>query len=477
MTDLTIIWFRQDLRIEDHPALLTACERGRVLPVYIYDESEKKNWSLGASSKWWLHYSLKNLSNELQTSGYQLVLRKGKALETLKQVLTETGASAVYWSRCYEPASLERDAEIKKELIANKIDVQSFNASLLFEPWTVVTKQGKPYQVFTPFWNACQALPSPPSPLAKPPKYLGKQTKVKSLTIEELNLLPKIHWDRNIQQVWKPGALEAKALLSSFLNGAILNYEVARNDPAIEGTSSLSPYLHFGEISPRMIWHEILKIYTGRENEVDSFLRQLGWREFAYYLLYHFPKTTNQPLKENFMQFPWKQSFPYLLLWQKGNTGYPFVDAGMRQLWQTGWMHNRVRMVVGSFLVKDLLITWVEGAKWFWNTLVDADLANNTLGWQWVGGCGADAAPYFRIFNPTIQGEKFDPSGNYIRRWVPELANLSSKWIHKPWQAPEDVLKKAGIKLGENYPAPIVDHASARMEALAAFSNIKKNDV
>lgn len=469
MKQLTIVWFRQDLRTEDHPALMAACSRGDILPVYIYDEEGEGDWPIGAASKWWLHGSLVSLSKELQELGYELIIRKGKTLETLQALLAETDASAVYWSRRYEPAGLDQEAEIKKALRKSGIDAQSFNASLLFEPWTVATKQGKPYQVFTPFWKACQALSHPSFPLPKPSRHQGRQANIKNLAIEDLDLLPTIHWDADIKKVWKPGTAQAKIILSSFLKESILSYIEGRDNPAGEGTSRLSPYLHFGEISPRMIWHEILKAYPGNKEKIDSFLRQLGWREFAYHLLYHFPKTPNYPLKNHFINFPWKQNPFYLVSWQKGKTGYPIVDAGMRQLWQTGWMHNRVRMIVGSFLVKDLLITWVEGAKWFWDTLVDADLANNTLGWQWVGGCGADAAPYFRIFNPITQGEKFDPNGDYVKQWVPELKGLSSKWIHKPWLAPKDELKKAGIDLGKNYPKPIVDHASARIEALEAM--------
>lgn len=470
MIPLTIIWFRQDLRIEDHPALMAACERGNVLPVYIHSQDGEGKWPIGAASKWWLHYSLQSLANELEKIGLKLIIRCGKALEILEQLINESGASAVYWSRRYEPASLDRDAKVKKQLHAKGIEAQSFNSALLFEPWTVATKQGKPYQVFTPFWKTCLTLESPPAPLPIPQKKSHAQLKIKSLALEELHLLPRIHWDEGIKKTWKPGSVAAKSHLSHFLKGPILDYHEARDFPAVEGISRLSPYLHFGEISPRMIRHEVLKAYAGSQEKVDCYLKQLGWREFAHHLLYHFPQTPELPLRKDFMEFPWKENHAHLVLWQKGMTGYPFVDAGMRQLWQTGWMHNRVRMVVGSFLVKDLLISWTEGAKWFWDTLVDADLANNTLGWQWVGGCGADAAPYFRVFNPITQGEKFDSNGEYIRKWVPELAALPNKWIHKPWEAPPELLSLLGIKLGEDYPFPVVDHAKARIEAIAAFS-------
>lgn len=476
MTSTTIVWFRQDLRIEDHPALIAACQRGNVLPVYIHGTDGEASWNLGGASKWWLHHSLESLAKDLATIGLHLTIRTGKALDVLNQLITETGATAVYWSRRYEPASIERDTIVKNKLLSKKIEAQSFNASLMYEPWTIANKQGKPFQVFTPFWKNCTSGESGPAlPLPIPDKATCPKN-VATLSIDDLKLLPRIHWDEGIIQTWKPGTINAKVHLSRFLKGPILEYHDARDLPAIEGISRLSPYLHFGEISPRMIWHTVLKAYAGREKEVECYLRQLGWREFAHHLLFHFPHTPEMPLRNDFMDFPWKESKAHLHAWQKGLTGYPFVDAGMRQLWHTGWMHNRVRMVVGSFLVKDLLLSWTHGAKWFWDTLVDADLANNTLGWQWVGGCGADAAPYFRVFNPITQGEKFDPEGSYVRQWVPELADVPNKWIHRPWEAPELVLRGAGVTLGKTYPKPIVDHAKARVEALQAFSSIRNQD-
>lgn len=476
MKPLSIVWFRQDLRIEDHPALMAACERGRVLPLYIAGHDGEGDWQLGGASKWWLHHSLKALESDLKSLGHSLVLRQGKPLEVLKQLIAETGASAVYWSRCYEPASLDRDTLIKRELRLKEIDAQSFNACLLYEPWTIANKQGKPFQVFTPFWKSCLNHANPERPLSKPKPSSDKLVEVASLTLDDLALLPTIPWDQGLTETWKPGTKGAQAHLTNFLKGRILDYQEARDFPAIEGISRLSPYLHFGEISPRMIWHEVVTTFAGKKEKIDCYLRQLGWREFAHHLLYHFPHTPTEPLRKDFLDFPWKHNQKHLHAWQKGLTGYPLVDAGMRQLWHTGWMHNRVRMVVGSFLVKDLLISWIEGARWFWDTLVDADLANNTLGWQWVGGCGADAAPYFRVFNPITQSEKFDPEGLYIRRWVPELAHLPNKWIHQPWEAPGLVLREAGVSLGKEYPFPIVDHAKARLDALDAFSKIRAED-
>lgn len=473
---LTIVWFRQDLRIEDHPALLAAGNRGAVLPLYIADDNAEGNWKMGSATKWWLHHSLKSLNADLKKIGLTLIIRSGNSLKVLNQLIDETGASAVYWSRRYEPLSLDRDTKVKAELLKAEIDAQSFNSALMYEPWTIVNKQGKPFQVFTPFWKSCLNQSSPEKPLPAPTKFYQPALIIKNLAIDDLKLLPTIHWDKGIKKTWVPGTAEAKKHLTHFLKGPILDYKENRDLPAIEGISRLSPYLHFGEISPRMIWHAAFEAHQGITDKVECYLRQLGWREFANHLLYHFPQTPELPLRKDFMEFPWKENVKHLQAWQKGMTGYPFVDAGMRQLWHTGWMHNRMRMVVGSFLVKDLLISWTHGAKWFWDTLVDADLANNTLGWQWVGGCGADAAPYFRIFNPIIQGEKFDTAGDYVRKWVPELAGLPDQWIHKPWEAPGLILRQAGVVLGKNYPYPVVEHAKARAEALAAFSSIRHGD-
>jgi len=466
----TIVWFRQDFRLEDNPALTAAATKGGIVPVFIYAPYEEGEWSYGGASKWWLHHSLENLAEEFLERGLQLIIRQGDTLKTLQSLIKETGATAVYWNRRYEPAILERDTHIKSYLKDAEIDVQSFNANLLYEPWTVHNKQKKPFQVFTPFWKHLLTLPAPAEPLHVPKMQKSSQ-RVESENLESLALLPTIHWDKGISTHWKPGAKHAKEVLMGFNKAAVLVYSEERNRPDHPGVSHLSPYLHFGEISPRMIWHAALQKHSFID--VEPYLRQLGWREFAHHLLYHFPKTPNSPLRVDFKKFPWMKNSAALKAWQKGKTGYPIVDAGMRQLWTTGWMHNRVRMVVGSFLVKDLLINWIEGARWFWDTLLDADLANNTLGWQWVAGCGADAAPYFRIFNPITQGEKFDPEGEYVRQWVPELAALPNEWIQKPWEAPSEVLRAAGVTLGREYPHPIVDHKTARTKALEAFQEVR----
>lgn len=470
----TIVWFRQDLRIEDNPAFAAAVQHGDVIPLYIWNPETEGKWPLGGASRWWLHHSLERLSENLAEQGLRLILRKGNPCEIIKDVIAESGAQNVFWNRRYEPYAIEHDTQLKKALNQSGIETKSFNANLLFEPWTIANKQGKPFQVFTPFWKTCLAHSEPAKPFVtgKPKPFISN---VKSESLAAINLLPKIGWDKGLQKTWIPGTKGAKKALSEFLDGSILAYKENRDRPDVKGISLISPHLHFGEISPRTIWHNVINRYSKDEAGVECFLRQLGWREFGHHLLFHFPFTPNKPLRKDFETFEWIHDPSGLKAWQKGLTGYPFIDAGMRQLWQTGWMHNRVRMVVGSFLVKDLRISWVKGAEWFWDTLVDADLANNTLGWQWVGGCGADAAPYFRVFNPITQGEKFDPDGKYVREWVPELAKLPNCWIHRPWEAPAELLNRLGISLGNTYPWPIVDHAEAREKALAAFAAMRQS--
>lgn len=471
----TIVWFRNDLRIEDHPALLEASIRGEVVLLYISSHQEKV-WPMGEASKWWLHQSLQSLQNQFEKHyNARLILRAGDPLKELKNVIQETGATAVYWNRRYSPEEIEQDTHIKSSLSNEGLLVKSFRGNLLFEPWTVLNKSAKPFQVFTPFWKSCLRASIPEKPLPYPQKI--KAIHCKSLKLEELQLIPKIRWDVKFVKCWHPGCAEAQNSLQAFISRrGVIQYAETRDYPFLSGVSFLSPHLHFGEISPNTVWHTIANLQQCPNDGTECFLRQLGWREFAHHLLYHFPNTSLRPLRPEFETFPWKTNPEALHAWQKGMTGYPIVDAGMRQLWQTGWMHNRVRMIVGSFLVKDLMISWMEGARWFWDTLVDADLANNTLGWQWVGGCGADAAPYFRIFNPVLQGEKFDPEGEYVREWIPELKAVSNRWIHKPWEAPTSELSSSGVVLGKNYPHPIVDHSAAREEALRAFKSIRGHD-
>ena len=471
----TIVWFRQDLRLEDNPALHAAVERGPIIPVYIWSPEDEAPWAPGAASRYWLHQSLERLGADLAKHRVRLVLRIGPAAKVLDALLEETKAGAVYWNRRYEPNVIERDAAIKKALTGRGIEVKSFNGALLFEPWEIENKSGKPYQVFTQFWKTCLKGSEPAAPLPAPANFTVPERSPETFALADLELEPTIDWAGGIREAWDIGEEAAHTRLEAFLDEAVQDYAAKRNNPDTDGTSRMSPHLHFGEIGPRQIWHAVQRRGTdlGGTTGAEKFLAEVGWREFSHHLLYHFPHTTDAPLRENFAHFPWHDDDEALQSWQRGRTGYPMVDAGMRELWHTGWMHNRVRMITASFLTKDLVLAWQHGAKWFWDTLVDADLANNTQGWQWTAGCGADAAPYFRIFNPVTQGQKFDPNGDYVRRWVPELAALPTKYLHGPWEAPAAVLKDAGITLGETYPKPIVDHKEAREKALAAFEAIK----
>jgi deoxyribodipyrimidine photo-lyase len=475
-----LIWFRGDLRLDDNPALNFATDIGyEVLPVYVHAPHEEGEWTPGGASRWWLHHSLVSLATSIESSGGQLLLMRSEStLGTLRELIEKHQISAVFWNRRYEMAFRERDEEIKKSLTALGLEVKSFNSQLLWEPWEVSTGESKPYQVFTPFWNKVTSLDAPSLARSPAKKIPWLNPLVPSCDLAEFELLPKLPWAAAFPEHFRPGESGARASLDRFLDGAAPKYRSARDIPAEAGTSRLSPHLHFGEISVRRVWHEVqarlLKTRDSKAREsLQTYLKEIAWREFAYHLLFHFPQTSNQPLREAFRSFPWEKSPEQLRAWQEGRTGYPIVDAGLRELWTTGYMHNRVRMIVASFLVKDLRISWLEGAKWFWDTLVDADLASNTLGWQWAGGCGADAAPYFRVFNPTLQGEKFDTEGAYVKRWIPELRNLPAKWIHKPWDAPPLVLSAAGVQLGKNYPRPMVDHKEARDAALVAFSKMK----
>ncbi len=447
----TLLWLRHDLRLDDNPALAAAAARGAVVPVFIWAPEEETPWEPGAASRWWLHHSLGKLAAAFEKAGSPLVIRQGPSLETLKKLAKEVGATHVAWNRRYEPAVIKRDTAIKKALTADGLEAESFNGSLLFEPMHVATKQGNPYQVFTPFWRALLEREEPAEPVGPPRKLTPAEKKPKSLSIDSLALLPEIDWAATMRKTWHPGEAGAAARMEQFLERGLAGYGTGRDRPDHDGTSALSPHLHFGEISPRRLWHAVRDAVGGKPakkiaGSPEVYLRELGWREFASHLLYHFPHTTDAPLRADYAKFPWAKDPVGLRAWQRGRTGFPIVDAGMRQLWATGWMHNRVRMIVASFLVKDLRITWLEGAKWFWDTLVDADLAANTLGWQWAAGCGADAAPYFRIFNPTSQAEKFDPDGAYVKTWV-------------------DVEAK-------EYPEPIVDHAEARKRALEALKKV-----
>lgn len=477
---IAIVWLRRDLRLADNPAIDAARDRyDQVLPVYIYAPEEEGDWAPGAASRWWLHYSLTSLKEALEERESGLLIRSGNSLEQLQELISSYGATAVYWNRLYEPALVERDKAVKAALKKKEeLDVQSFSAHLLSEPWEVKNGSGDPYKVFSPFWRQLQKQFTCRDPLPKPRSLASPKLKSPKGSIEELKLLPQINWDEGFKECWQPGADGAHQLLREFLKEKVSSYKEKRDRTDLDISSRLSPHLHFGEISPHQIWYEVDKVVNAdaeapTEKEAEAFLRQLAWRDFAHHLLFHFPHTDKKPLREEFSKFPWKKNKKALKRWQKGQTGYPLVDAGMRELWHTGVMHNRVRMVVASFLVKHLLLPWQEGEEWFWDTLVDADLANNCFGWQWTAGCGADAAPYFRVFNPILQGEKFDPKGEYTKKWVPELTDLPTKWLQKPWEASKEVLNDAGIELGKDYPEPIVEHSEARERALEAYHELK----
>ena len=481
----TLLWFRNDLRLTDNPALAWAVERGgAVIPVFIWSPEDEAPWSPGAASRWWLHQSLLALDSALRERGLRLILRSGKVLPALKELIEETGAAAVAWNRRYEPGMAAREDGMSESLRSGGIAAGSFNASLLFEPGDIRNGSGRPFRVFTAFWKACTRGATALGPIKPPDRITAPAAWPDSAALAGLELEPRTDWAAGIGAAWRPGEVGAQAQLRRFLRRSLAGYAEGRNRPDRPDTSRLSPHLRFGEIGPRQVWHAVRAREKsggrGFSRGAAVYLSEIGWREFAHHLLCHFPGTTDAALRPEFDDFPWNGGAVMrrqLAAWQRGRTGYPIVDAGMRELWTTGWMHNRVRMIVASFLVKDLLVDWREGARWFWDTLVDADLANNTLGWQWTAGCGADAAPYFRVFNPVLQGQKFDPEGEYVRRWVPELAGLPAKWIHRPWEAPREVLSAADVELGATYPKPIVDHALARGRALKAFTQLKRRRV
>ena len=465
---LIINWFRQDLRLHDNPSLYLAAQDGTVIPIFIFDTYN--NHQIGSASKLWLHHSLVSLQQSLKGNLYIFF---GNPREILLNLSQKYQVHSIYWNRCYEPWQIERDKLIKKELEDRNIIIRSFNSSLLWEPWSILKKDGTPYKVFTPFYQrGCLAYgDTPRTPLPNPDIHNNIRLVEENSDISILNLLPKHQWCKKIEYHWNIGEEAAKNKLDQFISKGLNNYKYCRDYPSEDCTSLLSPHLHWGGISPFYIWQKISNLQNNEH--IAHFLSELGWREFSYYLLYHFPFIINQNLQEKFNSFPWLDDEKYLLAWKKGLTGYPIVDAGMRQLWQEGYIHNRIRMVVGSFLVKNLLIHWSYGAKWFWDCLVDADLASNSASWQWVAGCGADAAPYFRIFNPVKQGIKFDAQGLYTKKYIPELKDLPDKYLFAPWEAPKNILKDAEIELGDNYPLPIVDLQESRNEALKAYGRIR----
>lgn len=467
----TLVWFRQDLRLRDNPALTAAAARGRIVPFFIFDDTDEA-WTPGAASRWWLHHSLKALRHELGALSFY----RGDPKTLLPKLAAETKASAVYWNRCYDPHAVARDTAIKDRLKKHGVEAESFNAALLHEPWEIKTGGGGPYKVFTPYWRTVQARGFA-APVPKP-KKIDPHRLSSSDNLDDWQLLPtRPNWAKDFDQYWTPGEHGALDRFERFVAEDLATYGELRDRPDKPATSRLSPHLHFGEISPRQI-HARLRVELDSKTTrsgATKYSSEVGWREFAHHLLYHFPTLPDDNWRAEFDAYPWRTNKGDLKAWQGGQTGYPLVDAGMRELWATGFMHNRVRMIAASFLIKHLRLDWRLGEAWFWDTLVDADLANNAAGWQWVAGSGADASPYFRIFNPVAQGEKFDPNGDYVRRWCPELSKLPDKFIHAPWKADADVLKAAGITLGKDYPKPIVDHDEARKAALEGYKKVRNS--
>lgn len=473
-----IYCFRNDLRISDNAGFHKACNSGLpVLAVYVFDDTAAATWKLGGASRWWLHHSLLSLQHNLKRLGGCLILRSGSWGEQILHLVTEVNASAVYWQRSYEPQWAEAETELHQALHAIGVESKRFRGYLLFEPEQLRTQSNQPFKVYTPFWKACLKQAAIQNPLDAPTNINYLKINLPSDSVDDWRLLPSgPDWANNFTALWTPGEAGAWRKLESFFSQALSDYKENRDFPGLKGTSRLSPHLHFGEISPKQIWHRVHTAMLFESNKNlggEAFLRELGWREFCYHLLFHWPTLPDLPFKPLFSTFPWREDEQLLTAWQQGKTGFPIVDAGMRELWSTGWMHNRVRMLAASLLVKNLLQPWQAGASWFWDTLLDADLANNAAGWQWVAGCGADAAPYFRIFNPVSQARKFDPEGEYIKKWLPELSALTKQAIHAPWEVASAELKYAGVQLGKNYPAPIVDLMQTRKYALEAYQKIK----
>ena len=463
MTAPVLLWLRRELRLTDNPALMAALAAGRpVLPVYVLDETTPGRWAPGGASRWWLHHSLAKLAADLARSGAKLVLRRGPIAVEIPRLVRETGAVAIHAGQPIEPWARVAITELRR---AAGVPVHLHRTTTLFDPDSIRTQAGGSYRVFTPFARACRAHPPPPPPLPAP-THIPAPPPPASDTLDQWSLLPtRPDWACGLRAAWTPGEAEARARLHAFAAGALAAYPAARDHPGCDGTSRLSPHLAFGEVSAGQLWHAA---GDGAGRWQDEIL----WREFSAHLLWHHPTLPEAPLRPSFARLPWRRDPAALRAWQRGRTGLPIVDAGMRQLWQTGWMHNRVRMIAASLLVKHLLLPWQDGEAWFWDTLVDADLASNAASWQWVAGCGADAAPFFRIFNPVLQGQRFDPDGAYVRRFLPELAALPDRWLHAPWTAPATVLAQAGVRIGLSTPAPIIDLAAGRARALAAFASL-----
>jgi deoxyribodipyrimidine photo-lyase len=473
-------WFRHDLRLDDNCALVAAAESDALLCLFI-DETGTGHRPRGGASAWFLHHALASLAESLAAKGGALVILRGDPREIIPRLASELGISRVTWNRRYGISERETDAAIKATLKDEGVDAQSFNGHLLYEPMEVRSQAGGPMRVFTPFWKVARATRQPQAPVPEPlrlPPPPNLTPIANRLSLGDLGLLPtKPDWAGGLRETWQPGEAGAREKLLAFMASGLDGYGEDRNRPDLPSTSMLSAHLAVGDISIRRIWQMVEMAKESGETragagDIAKFFSELGWREFAYHLLFHYPRLASENYQPKFEAFPWVKDETALKAWQQGRTGYPMVDAGMRQLWQTGFMHNRVRMIAASFLIKHLMIDWREGESWFWDTLCDADPANNAASWQWVAGSGADAAPYYRIFNPIIQGEKFDPKGEFVRRFVPELKLVPTEFIHRPWDAPAPVLARAGVKLGETYPRPIVSHEMARERALEAFKSL-----
>jgi deoxyribodipyrimidine photo-lyase len=473
-----LVWFCRDLRLADNPALHAAAASGRpVIPLFVLDETDGVR-APGAAGRWWLDKSLAALAESLEETGSRLILRRGEAAKIVQDVAKAANAHAVFWNRLYDPGVTERDAALEKALRADGVEVQTFNASLLFEPGAVTTKTGGVYQVFTPFWSAARSAVGDFSIHHAPKQLVAPGRWPRSEMLSSWGLHPsKPDWSKGFG-VWTPGEAGAQKRLHTLTDDKLGAYPKRRDQPETEGTSRLSPHLHWGEIGPRKVFRavETAGHRHHQHSQAEKFLTELGWRDFNHLILAERPDVPTKNFKAAFDDFPWRKDKRAFAAWSKGLTGYPMVDAGMRELWATGYMENRVRMIAASFLIKHLLLDWRDGEAWFWDTLLDADLANNVMNWQWVAGSGADASPFFRIFNPIAQGEKFDPDGAYVRRWIPALKHLPAQYVHAPWTASEDVLRQAGIKLGDDYPKPMVDHDEARQRALAALRSMRKTD-
>ena len=479
MTRRAILWIRNDFRLNDNLALEAAAKFDELIPVYIWNDDDPSPWKPGGASQWWLHQTLGIFKQRWLDLGSNLVILRGDPEHEIAKLAKQNRETTVLWNRSYDPSESKKVAGVTSSLEELNIPFHPFQGSLLSDPKDLLKKDGSPYLVYTPFWRNFLTKYSPQK-VAKPRNIppIPKEFRNMGCEVGELNLLPNLSWHDGFHDYWQPGEDSALKKTKLFIKKSLEKYNTARDLPAVKGTSMLSPHLHFGEIHPQRILSLISEEFGPIEKihnpNMIQFCKEILWREFSYNLLLHFPKTPKQPLREAFKSFPWKKNKRLFTAWKKGQTGYPIVDAGMRQLWKTGWMHNRVRMITASFLIKHLNIPWQEGSKWFWDTLVDADLASNTQGWQWTAGCGADASPFFRIFNPITQGEKFDPGGEYAARWCPELSSLPSKWIYRPWEAPKGILDQAEVELGVHYPHPIVDHKEARGKALWNYEWMKK---